>query len=360
MSGVRVRYVHRGYFPARAGAELMTQYLAASMSRLGWEAGIYSNPVDEDTAAFMRGSGVSIQPLPATPDDTDRADLVHAIDAFHPQDIAAGLDLARAWNVPFAVTPASAPDVWPDRETVLDGCRNADAVFALSEAERDMLRDAGVDARRLHVIGQGPHLPGTPDPDAFRRAHGVEGPMVLFLGRKMRSKGYVTLLEATEHIWRDHPGTSFVFVGPRWDDDCAEHFARYADPRVIELGMVDEDVKHSALAACDLLCVPSTVDLFPLVYVEAWACGKPVVASTFLGSAEIVAHGRDGLLVRPTPRTVADAVNRLLADPAERRAMGEHGHDKVRRELGWDAVADRVHTVYGRLTAARKQTEKAR
>ncbi|WP_306338715.1 glycosyltransferase family 4 protein [Streptomyces sp. KL118A] len=357
---MRVRYVHRGYFPARAGAELMTQYLAAAMSRLGWEAGVYSNPVDEDTATFMRSAGVSIQPLPATPDDTDRADLVHAIDACHPQDIATGLDFARAWGVPFAVTPASAPDVWPDRETVLDGCRDADAVFALSVAERDMLRDAGVDGRRLHIIGQGPHLPGTPDPDRFRRENGIEGPVVLFLGRKMRSKGYVTLLEATEQIWREHPDATFVFLGPRWDDDCAEQFARHADRRVIELGMVDEDVKHSALAACELLCVPSTVDLFPLVYVEAWACRKPVVASTFLGSGEIVAHGRDGLLVRPTAPTVAEAVNRLLADPSERRAMGERGHDKVRGELGWDAVADRVHTVYRTLIAARKQTEKAR
>lgn len=357
---MRVRYVHRGYFPARAGAELMTQYLAASMSRLGWDAGVYSNPVDDDTTAFMRSAGVSIQPLPATPDETDRADVVHAFDAFHPQDIEAGLNLARAWEVPFAVTPASAPDVWPDRETVLDGCRRADAVFALSAAERDMLRDAGVPESRLHVIGQGPHLPGTPDPDRFRRDHDIKGPVVLFLGRKMRSKGYVTLLEATEHVWEEHPDTAFVFMGPRWDEDCAERFAEHADPRVIELGMVDEDAKHSALAACELLCVPSTVDLFPLVYVEAWACRKPVVASTFLGSTEVVAHGRDGLLVRPTARLVAEAVNRLLANPAERRAMGEHGYAKVRSELGWDAVADRVHAVYRTLIAARKQTEKAR
>ncbi|GGP55344.1 glycosyltransferase family 4 protein [Streptomyces melanogenes] len=357
---MRVRYVHRGYFPARAGAELMTQYLAASMSRLGWDAGVYTHQVDEDTATFMRGAGVSIQPLPATPDETDRADVVHAIDAFHPQDIAAGLDLARAWDVPFAVTPASAPDVWPDRETVLDGCRSADAVFALSVAERGMLRDAGVNASRLHIIGQGPHLPGTPDPARFRREHGIEGPVVLFLGRKTRSKGYVTLLEATEHVWQQHPDTTFVFMGPRWDEDCAQRFAEHADPRVIELGMADEDAKHSALAACELLCVPSTVDLFPLVYVEAWACRKPVVASTFLGSTEVVAHGRDGLLVRPTARTVAEAVNRLLGNPSERRAMGEHGYDKVRRELGWDAVADRVHTVYRTLIAARKQTENVR
>ncbi|MDX3382457.1 glycosyltransferase family 4 protein [Streptomyces niveiscabiei] len=351
---MRVRYVHRGYFPARAGAELMTQYLAVAMTRLGWDTGVYSNTVDVDTAAFLRSAGVRVQSLPATPDDTERADLVHAIDAFHPQDIAAGLELARAWDAPFVVTPATAPDVWPDRETVLDGCRRADAVFALSTAEHDMLCHAGVDTSRLHIIGQGPHLPGTPDPVRFRRHHGIEGPIVLFLGRKTRSKGYVMLLEATRHVWAEHPDATFVFMGSRWDEDCAQRFAEHADPRVIELGLADEDAKHSALAACDLLCVPSTVDLFPLVYVEAWACRKPVIASTFLGSEEVVAHGRDGLLVRPTVRSVAEAVGRLLADPAERCAMGQHGYDKVRRDLGWDAVTERVHTVYRRLTAVRK------
>ncbi|WP_307821813.1 glycosyltransferase family 4 protein [Streptomyces coffeae] len=357
---MRVRYIHRGYFPARAGAELMTQYLATSMVRLGWDAGVYTGTVHEDTARFMRNGGVSVQALPAAPGDTDRPDVVHAFDAFQPQGIVAGLELARAWDVPFAITPASAPEVWPDRETVLDGCRRADAVFALSSAEHAMLRDAGVRASALHTIGQGPHLPGTADPGRFRRSHGIKGPMVLFLGRKMRSKGYVTLLEATRYIWEEHPDTSFVFMGPRWDDDCAERFAEHADPRIVELGLVDEDAKHSALAACDVVCVPSTADLFPLVYVEAWACGKPVVASTFLGSGEVVAHGRDGLLARPAARPVAEAVSRLLADPSERRAMGAHGYDRVRGELGWDAVADRVHTVYRTLIAARKQTEKTR
>ncbi|WP_329562732.1 glycosyltransferase family 4 protein [Streptomyces uncialis] len=360
MSRVRVRYVHRGYFPGRAGAELMTQHLAASMGGRGWDTGIWTGAVGEDTARFMKETGVRVEPLPATPDAAVPPDVVHAVDAFHPRDIAAGLDLARAWGVPFAVTPASAPEVWPDRETVLDGCRAADAVFALSTAERDMLHGAGVAASALHIVGQGPHLPGTADPDGFRAAHGIDGPMVLFLGRKMRSKGYVTLLEATRRIWAQHPDTRFVFLGPRWDNDCAALFARHADPRIVELGMVDEDTKHSALAACDLVCVPSTVDIFPLVYVEAWACGKPVVASRFLGSGEVVHHGRDGLLVDPAPRPVAEAVGRLLAHPAERHAMGRHAQDRVRRELGWDAIADRVDTVYRTLIATRRKTERLR
>ncbi|QES46715.1 glycosyltransferase family 1 protein [Streptomyces venezuelae] len=359
---MRVRYVHRGYFPARAGAELMTQYLAAAMRRRGLDTGVWSGQVDEDSARFLAAAGVGLEPLPpAGAEGTARqADLVHAVDAYHPEDIRAGLRLARAWDVPFAVTPASAPEVWPDRQTVLDGCRQADAVFVLTDAERAMLRAEGVADRALHLIGQGPHLPGTADPEGFRRAHGITGPLVLFLGRKMRSKGYTVLLEAARQVWQRHATAHFAFLGPRWDADCDEVFAAHADPRITELDLVDEDVKHSALAACDLFCLPSTADVFPLVYVEAWCCGKPVIGSSFTGSAEVITHGVDGLIADPAAGPVAEAIGRLLADPEERAAMGARGHDRARRELTWEAVADRVHAVYTDLVSARPHPEGAR
>ncbi|MCY0950436.1 glycosyltransferase family 4 protein [Streptomyces sp. H27-S2] len=359
---MRVRYVHRGYFPARAGAELMMQYLAEGMARRGLDVRLHAGRLDEDSARFMAGVGVRTEPLPRAADlaGADRPDVVHAFDAFHPEDLRAGLELARAWDVPFAVTPASAPGVWPDREAVLDACRAADAVFVLTGAERDMLAGEGVRPESLHLVAQGPHLPGTPDPERFRRAHGITGPMVLFLGRKMRSKGYTVLLEAARAIWERHPETRLVFVGPRWDEDCLEQFAAHADPRVIELGLVDEDDKHSALEACDLVCLPSTVDVFPLVYAEAWACSKPVIGSDFAGSEEVVRHGRDGLLVAAAPGPVAGAVVRLLDDPAERIRMGQQGNEKLRRELTWDAVTDRVHEVYTALVSAQRHKEGAR
>ncbi|MFF5964343.1 glycosyltransferase family 4 protein [Streptomyces collinus] len=340
----------------------MTQYLAEGMARRGLDVRVHSGRMDDDSARFMAGVGVRVEPVPRTvdPGDPDRPDVVHAFDAFHPEDLRAGLELARAWGVPFAVTPASAPGVWPDRDTVLDTCRQADAVFVLTTAERDMMEAEGVPRRALHMVTQGPHLPGTADPGRFRRVHGITGPMVLFLGRKMRSKGYTVLLEAAPAIWERHPDTHLVFLGPRWDDDCLEQFRVHADPRIIEDGLVDEDDKHSALAACDLVCLPSTVDVFPLVYAEAWACAKPVVASDFAGSSEVVRHGHDGLVATAAPGPVAEAVCRLLDDPAERIRMGQQGNEKLRRELTWDATTERVRQVYSALVSAQRHKEGAR
>jgi glycosyltransferase involved in cell wall biosynthesis len=346
-----VRIVHHGYFPARAGAEIMAQYLAESMSRRGHRVGLYSAAMDEQSTGWMAGAGVDVRTLPATTPAGDRPDLVHAVDSVSPEFPRAALRMAREWAVPFVYTPASAPQVWQDRPAILDVCRRADAVFVLTEAERRMFRDEGVAESALHLIGQGPHLSADPHPERFRARHGITGPMVFFLGRMMRSKGYALLLEAAHTVWRSHPDTRFVFAGPPWDDDRGEVFARYADPRIVDLGMLDEAGKADALAACDVFCLPSTVDVFPLVFVEAWANGKPVVTSTFPGGDEVVRAGVDGLIAEPTADGVAAAVRSLLDDPATAREMGAQGRVRAERELGWEAVADRVEAVYTALTA---------
>ncbi len=337
---MRVHYVYRGYFPALAGAEFMTQRLAAAMRRRGHAVAVHRD-------------GAPGEPPPATPSPW-RPEIVHAVDALSPEHPQAALALAQRLGVPFAFTPATAMELWCDRRAVLVVCQQADAVFALTRAEEALLRGEGVAASALHVIGQGPHLTGTPDPAGFRHRHGITGPMVLFLGRKMRSKGYANLLEATVLVWRTYPDACFVFLGPRWDDDCDALFAAHADPRIIELGHVSEADKHSALAACALLCLPSTADVFPLACVEAWACGKPVITSTFSGVGEVVQDGQDGLVVSPDPGSLAAAIAWLLSDAATRSAMGARGLDKVQRQFNWEAVADRVERVYaGLLTNTR-------
>ncbi|MBW1600724.1 glycosyltransferase family 4 protein [Streptomyces sp. JJ66] len=348
----RVRVVHRGYVPARAGAEVMAQYLAESLRRRGHHVGLYCTGMDEESSRWMASAGVEVRELPAAAPPEDRPDVVHALDCVWPDYPQAALRLAREWQVPFVFTPASAPGVWRDRPAVLEVARAADAVFVLTETERAVFADAGVPPSALHLIGQGPRLSSTaPDGAAFRARHGVKGPMVLFVGRKMRSKGYELLLRSARTVWADHPETWFVFAGPEWDEDCAEVFAAHRDPRILDLGLVDEAEKADALAACDLLCLPSTVDVFPLVFVEAWASGKPVVSADFAGSEEVVRHGVDGLLCEPTPDAVAAAVGRLLADPAGAAAMGESGRARAGRELGWEAVTDTVEAVYASFTA---------
>ena len=63
----------------------------------------------------------------------------------------------------------------------------------------------------------------------------------------------------------------FLFAGPCIDPKVAAVFAGCSDARIQDLAVVDERRKAEVLGACDLLCLPSTAEVFPLVFVEAWA-----------------------------------------------------------------------------------------
>jgi glycosyltransferase involved in cell wall biosynthesis len=294
--------------------------------------------------------GVEI--LPIASDDPEqsqplarwRPDVVHLYDLVEPEFAELGARRASQLGVPLVVTPATDASLWANRDRSMAVCRGAARVLVLSDAEAATLRAGGVAADRLEHMPTATELRGRGDPQAFRSRFGLEGPMVLFCGRMVRFKGYHQLLAATTLVWRSQPDAKFVFIGPRLDNDVSEVFDAHRDSRVTDLGVLSENDKHSALAACDLVCAPSTADVFPLVIAESWMCGKPVVVGPFPGSADIVRDGVDGVVTDGSAVSLAEAIGRLLADPALGAKMGASG--KARGCWSWDAVARRLEEVY--------------
>jgi glycosyltransferase involved in cell wall biosynthesis len=123
-----------------------------------------------------------------------------------------------------------------------------------------------------------------------------------------------------------------------------------SDPRIVEMDAVSLEEKTDALAGCDLLCVPSSQESFGGVYVEAWALGKPVIAVDTPATRELIDSGHDGLVVTQDSRSVAEAIARLLDDPAVAARMGSAGKEKVQQQFQWPIVAQRVAAVYQELT----------
>jgi len=126
-----------------------------------------------------------------------------------------------------------------------------------------------------------------------------------------------------------------------------------ADPRICYLGQVDEQTKLDAIAACDVLCLPSRADVFPLVFVEAWTMGRPVVCGDFPGSSEVVRHGIDGLVTPVTGEALAAALVEVLTNHGLRARLGAAGHARARQDLTWDAVAATVLAGYGQVGGSR-------
>ena len=87
---------------------------------------------------------------------------------------------------------------------------------------------------------------------------------------------------------------------------------------------------------------------------EALACGCPVV-STSMGAEGLPVVDGEHLLIADTPEDFAHAVVSLMRDPQRAAALGRRGSELVRRELGWDSVADRMRAFYETLVEQRRR-----
>ena len=120
--------------------------------------------------------------------------------------------------------------------------------------------------------------------------------------------------------------------------------------RVRFLGWSDEPRRH--LSTFDLCVVPSRVEAFPLVVVEAMLAGLPVVASEVGSVADAVVDGETGLLVPPDDADeLASALRSLLGDPGRMRQMGLRGRERAKRHFTSDAMAAAFESLYRELLA---------
>jgi len=275
------------------------------------------------------------------------ADVVHNCRIGREGLSYASLKVARDRGVPFVLTPVHHPrwGGWLHRH-YHRLYRLADAVIALTEAERETLIAMGVNADRVFVTGIGPILAEHGDAARFRsRFNLADEPLVLFLGQKYRYKGLGALLKAAPIVWRRFPEVRFAFVGPRtaysrW------LFYGWTDRRVVEVGEVDLREKTDAVAACDILCVPSSQESFGGVFTEAWSLGKPVVGCDIPAVRQVIDHGRDGLVVAQRPGPIADALICLLESPTLSADIGHRGKTKVDSQFTWPRLATKTEAVY--------------
>ncbi|NDJ35122.1 MAG: glycosyltransferase family 4 protein [Chloroflexi bacterium] len=267
-------------------------------------------------------------------------DVVHNVRMGREGLSFASQQFAREMDVPFVLSPLHHPrwSGWLHRH-YHRLYRSADAVIALTNAERETLSQLGVPPERITVTGIGPVLSDKADGGQFRAVYGLqEHPIVLFLGQHYAYKGIEALVEAAPQVWSAHPNAQFVFVGPPTPSSGAL-FEKHVDPRIHRLGTVDLQTKTDALAACDLLCVPSSQESFGGVYVEAWTMGKPVIGGSAPAIQNVITQGKDGFTVDQNPGMIAKHIIALLSDHTLRQQMGKAGQRKVTERYSWEKLA---------------------
>jgi glycosyltransferase involved in cell wall biosynthesis len=234
----------------------------------------------------------------------------------------------------------------------------ASRCLAVTALEREQFHEYGVADSEIILLANGVH----PDPDmlvdpkAFRDRYGLEGvPLILFLGRLSPIKGPDLLLTAFEKIAAQLASTHLVFAGP--DAELGEPLrarvvAAGLSDRVLFTGFLAGQDKQCALAAADLLVVPSRQEAMSLVALEAGLCGTPVLLTDQCGFDEVQSMGGGGV-VSVNADELAKAMHALLQDPQGLRAKGERLRELVLSRYTWDGLTQRALALYGDLKSAR-------
>jgi phosphatidylinositol alpha-1,6-mannosyltransferase len=193
--------------------------------------------------------------------------------------------------------------------------------------------------------------PDLPTAD-IRERHGLgDRPLVVCVSRLVPRKGQDVLIKAMRSIQRRVPEAGLVIVGSGPYEATLRGLAERAPTGAVTfVGEVQEEDLPRYYAAGDVFAMPCRTRLGGLevegwgnVFIEAAACGRPVVVGDSGGSREALVHAETGLLVDGADvSSVADAVASLLEDPAYARRLGKAGRARVERDHTWSRVAERL------------------
>jgi glycosyltransferase involved in cell wall biosynthesis len=163
-------------------------------------------------------------------------------------------------------------------------------------------------------------------------------------------KGHRYLIEAMASIVPQHPGVHVLFIG---DGELRE--ALQTRVEALNLGdhihfLGNRNDVPTLLAGSDLFALPSLWEGLPMALLEAMAAGLPIVASEVSGTVQAMIPNETGLLVPPgDAQRLAQAIEQLLTDPTQARAMGAAARRRVKEEFSAQKQADEHLALYRRL-----------
>lgn len=297
----------------------------------------------------------------------------HEIDIVHhilPSDFGKFFDFVPLLKKPFVIGPIFLPWDLPKSELRLsedlrtkaagylglpykaikrrmfnETLRRCDALL-VSTKKLGNLYSGLIDKNKIH------HVPIGVDTSVFRPAGTPKGTTTIFTsGLLHKRKGFEYLIRAMPRIIREAPKARLVIAG---DGIHRQHFEDIVSElglhkKVRFLGYLPRQKMVENYQDCSLFCLPSLSEPFGMVVLEAMACGKPIVATNVGGIPEIVAHGRNGLLVPPrSPEALAKAIVGLLSDKKKLKKLGGHSIETAKK-YDWENVVDNIEKIYGKI-----------
>jgi glycogen synthase len=376
---VRIALLPSAFAPQVGGVEILTAQLAKSLVEAGHEAEIWAPAVSSSTEASPLETidGLPVRrfafhaprgSLPALLQWTPRAPLTvlalrNAARLFRPDVLhvqcfgvngvyAASLSLAN--GVPLVVTLQGETfmddhDIYGHSLFMRTGLRlglaRARVVTGCSQFTlEDSVARFSLDKRKARVIFNGVDLDEVGE---FRYQPPFDR-FVLALGRVVHRKGFDLLIEAWSRIAAAHPDVGLVVGGTGPELPALQSLVRaHRLERNVHLaGPMSRTDVAAAMRAAEVFAMPSRIEAFGIVLLEAWRAGTPAVASSNGGASEFIDDGITGLLVDPcdTP-SLARGIDRLLGDAALRARIASAAARKV-AAFSWSEVRRQYEHVY--------------
>jgi glycosyltransferase involved in cell wall biosynthesis len=239
-----------------------------------------------------------------------------------------------------------------DRDLI---ARRASAVIAVSSTDRlRMIELERIPPEKVVYVPNG--IPDRPlgDPYYVRRELGLPASdsVVGTVCGLRPEKEIETALRALARLAPHRPELRFVVVGDGVERPRLERLADELGVPTTFLGHRRNDEVPDLLAAMDVLVLSSRFEGMPLAVLEWMAAGKAIVASRVGGIPTIVEDGKEALLVPPRDHvSFADAIGRLLDDPAERRRLGQAAQRRQREQFRFEQTIAQLESLYEKLYA---------
>jgi glycosyltransferase involved in cell wall biosynthesis len=279
--------------------------------------------------------------------DISSFDVIHTHKSL--PDGWAGAALAARYKKPLVLTVRET-DLKPEwyRKRLGSLLKSAHALATPSEVIRDFVeKQFGLSVKPIYNgVNIGEIEAAAP---LARDASQQKSFLVLSVSTLIPRKGIQCNLMAMKALAPRYPELKYFIIGDGPYRNTLEAMVqdfRLTD-RVSFLGRLPRPRVYAYMKMCDLFCLPSWNETFGLVYLEAMACGLPVIGTKGHGVEGVLQNEKDCLFVEEqSPQSIVEAVSRMIDNPRTRQDLAKQGQERVNSSLTWDVSARKLFDLY--------------
>lgn len=233
-------------------------------------------------------------------------------------------------------------------------CERADKLIAVSKyVKRTITKEYGITSDKVKVIPNAVDInkfnPAIKGYEIRERLNIQSEPIVLFVGRLDHTKGIMYLLKSFSKIVKNIPDAKLIIIGK---GQLRNHIISFIDKNnlgksIMLIGRVEDEDLPKFYAASDLVVLPSLLEGFGIVLIEAMACGKPCVATRAGGPEDILIDAETGFIVPPADSSsLYHAIHILLTNNKLSRDFAVASRKRIEKNFTWDKIAKETVDVY--------------